>query len=316
MIKKILKIGLTIGILFFVMNKFNVDLLTLFSNIKNVNYLYINYIIPLLILPLISGNRWKLFLKQFGIEESVWSLIKINWVSIFQGLILPSSQGQDFIRIYRIEKRHPLKRGSAGSTIIIERMIGFVVLCLLSLVFSILNTELTNQKQVILIIGGITFTLFVVIALLLNKNLHLYISIKSFKNRYMQIGFSYFDKIYKAIAYFPYRKVMFSSVVLILLFQIATIFSVYLIFKAYGFDIPLYQHISLYPIISILSMIPITISGFGIREGFFVYFYSQIGVPADVAIGVSLTNYMIIVLTPALIGSLFYLIDIFKKEKI
>ena len=226
-----------------------------------------------------------------------------------------SSQGQDVIRIYHIEKRHPLKRGIAGSTIIIERMIGFVILCLLSLFFSLYSKDISNQSQVLIIILGITFFLFLIIALLLNKRLHNILSNKKITNKYLSKVFSYFNKMHKAIAYFPYRKILFSSVILILLFQLSTIVSVFLIFKAYGFDIPLYQHISLYPIISILSMIPITISGWGIREGFFVYFYSHIGVPADIAIGVSIINYMIIVLLPAMIGGILYLLSIFKKEK-
>jgi hypothetical protein len=311
---KVLKLGITICILCYFIWKFDVNLILLFTEIKDLKYIYIDLLIPILI-QFISANRWKLFLKQLGIEESIWSLIKINCVSIFQGLILPSSQGYDMLRIYKIEKRHPNNRGGAGSTIIIERVIGLIVLCSLSLGFSIFSKDLTNQKQVVLIIGMITVALYIVIFLLLNKKLHTYISTKSFHNKYLQKGFGYLDKTYKAIAYFPYHKVLISSVILILTFQLATIVSVYLIFKAYGFDLPLYQHISLYPIISILSMIPITISGFGIREGFFVYFYSQLGVSADVAIGVSLLNYMIIVLTPAFIGCLFYLVDIFKKEK-
>ncbi|MFZ4796171.1 MAG: lysylphosphatidylglycerol synthase transmembrane domain-containing protein [Bacteroidia bacterium] len=311
---KVLKLGITICILYFFIWKFDVNLILLFAKITDKKYIYIDLLIPILI-QFISANRWKLFLKQLGIEESIWSLIKINSISIFQGLVLPSSQGYDVLRIYKIEKRHPKNRGGAGSTIIIERVIGLIVLCSLSLVFSIISKDFTNQNQVVLIIGLITFALSIIIFLLLNKNLHRYFSNKSFQNKYLQKGFDYFDKIYKAIAYFPYHKVLLSSIVLILMFQLATIVSVYLIFNAFGFDIPLYQHISLYPIISILSMIPITISGFGIREGFFVYFYSQLGVSADVAIGVSLVNYMIIVLTPALIGSLFYLGDIFKKER-
>ncbi|HPW65757.1 MAG TPA: lysylphosphatidylglycerol synthase transmembrane domain-containing protein [Salinivirgaceae bacterium] len=311
---KILKLGITLFIFVFLIWKFDLNFVAVYSQIKYSKYIFIGLLTPLLI-HYISANRWKIFLKQIGIKESIWSLTKINYTSIFQGLILPSSQGYDIIRIYQIEKKHPENRGSASSTIIIERIIGFIVLCALSLIFSIFNRDLSNQKQVILIIGSISFTLFILITLLLNKRLHAIIANKSFNNNYLQKFFSYFDKMYRAIAYFPYRKILFSSVILILLFQLSTIICVYLIFKAYGFDIPLYQHISLYPIISILSMIPITISGFGIREGFFVYFYSQIGVPADVSIGVSIINYMIIVLLPAMIGGILYLLSILKKEK-
>lgn len=106
-IGKIIKIIITIGILVFVILNFNIELDKIFYSIKDFKYLVIDFIIPILIMPFISANRWKLFLKQVGINEHLFSLIKINLKSIFLGLILPSTQGQDVLRIYYIEKRHP-----------------------------------------------------------------------------------------------------------------------------------------------------------------------------------------------------------------
>lgn len=312
-LKKLLKILLTFFILIFVFRHFDFKLKTLFSNIVDFRYLYIALLIPFFNLY-IAANRWKLFLNMLGIFQSIRSLVKIHSISIFQGLILPSSQGQDLIRIIKIEQLHPDKRGSAGSTIIIERIFGFVILCLLSLIFSFFSAELPNQKQVIIIIASITFFLFTAIAIILNKNLFHHFANKSFSNKYVQKIYSYLEKMHKALVFFPYSKVFISSVLLILLFQFSIIFNVFLIFKAYGFDIPLSQHLTLYPIISIISMVPLTISGLGIREGFFVYFYSFLNVPADTAIGISLINYSILVLLPAFIGAFLYLNDvIFKK---
>lgn len=313
--KKILKIVVTLGILVFVFWKFDIDLVSLYKSIIHWEYIFITLLFPIIVQPFISANRWKLFLHEIGIEEKTSMLVKIIWISIFQGIILPSSQGQDVLRIYYIEKRHPEKRGAAGSTIIIERMIGFVILCLLSLCFSVFAVNIPNKKQVILIIAAITLCLFLLIALILNKRLQAYISKKTFSNKYLQTAFSYVNKMYEAIAYFPYKKVLFSSIILILLYQLSTIICVFLIFKAYGYDLPLAQHIALYPIISILAMIPLTVSGLGLREGFFVYFYSFLGVPSEVAVGVSLINYIMVLLLPALIGSLLYTIDVLKKKQ-
>ena len=120
---------------------------------------------------------------------------------------------------------------------------------------------------------------------------------------------------YGTIVFFPYKKNMVSTILLILCFQISTILSVYLLFKVYGVDLPLSTHLALYPIISILSMLPITISGFGIREGLFVAFYTSLGVRPDIAVSVSLMNYIILILLPALIGGGIYVIDVFKIKK-
>ena len=311
---KILKLFITALIIIFLFNSLDIKFADIFSSVKCPGWIFCSALIPLIIIPTISSNRWKLFLRYVGVQETALRLIRINFVSMFQGIILPSSQGFDVLRIYYIEKRHPEQRGKVGSTILIERMIGFVVLCVLSLTFSLL-IDLPNKRQVVLIIGAISIALLVAIALLLNKKLNRYLSGKKFKNKYVNKCYLYFNKFATSLAYFPYKKVLLSSVGLILLFQLSTIASVFLIFKAYGIDLPFYTHISLYPIISILSLIPITISGFGIREGFFVYFYSLLGVSPEVAVSVSLMNYVVLTIVPALFGAVIYLFDIFKKKK-
>lgn len=313
-VTKIIKLLISIAILAFLFHSLDIDVKSIFCEIDNLQYVAIALIIPSVIIPVISTNRWKLFLRYVGVNEKKITLLKINFISNFQGIVLPSSQGYDVLRVYYIEKRHPEQRGKVGSTILIERMIGFVVLCVLSLTFSLL-IDLPNKRQVVLIIGAITIALLVAIALLLNKKLNRYLSGKKFKNKYVNKCYSYFNKFATSLAYFPYKKVLLSSVGLILLFQLSTIASVFLIFKAYGIDLPFYTHISLYPIISILSLIPITISGFGIREGFFVYFYSLLGVSPEVAVSVSLMNYVVLTIVPALFGAVIYLFDIFKKKK-
>jgi glycosyltransferase 2 family protein len=312
--KKLIKLGITVIILTLIILHFDIDFSTLRENIMNEKFLWFNLLIPFLLL-FISANRWKLFLKQLNIYESTASLIKISCITMFQGLVLPSSQGHDVLRIYRIEKRHPEKQGSAGSTVLIERMFGIVILCLLCLVFSMINTQLPNQKSVIFVIVLLTLILFLIIAISLNERIRIYISTRKFSNKYLEGGLSYVDKMHHAIATFPYQNILLSSTLLILIFQLTTIINVYFVFKAYGFDIPFFLHISLYPIISILSMIPITISGLGVREGFFVFFYNELGVPAETAVIVSLLNYLFLIGIPAILGFLFYIFDTFCPEK-
>ena len=301
---------LVFALLFFT---FDIDLSKILSGIINYKYLLLSLVIPLIIIPIISSNRWKLFLHYVGVEETALTLMKINFISMFQGIVLPSTQGVDVIRIIHIEAKHPEKRGKVGSTILIERMIGFVILCSLSLFFTCV-ADIPNRNQVLLLISGIFILLLLTITLLLNKKIATLLSQKKFSNHILNSCFQYLNKIASSLAYFPYNKVLLSSIAFILLYQISIISSVYLIFQAYGITIPFITHISLYPIIAILSLIPITISGFGIREGFFVYFYSQLGVPAEIAVSVSLMNYVVLSLVPALLGSILYIIDIFKKK--
>jgi len=76
--------------------------------------------------------------------------------------------------------------------------------------------------------------------------------------------------------------------------------------------LPFYNHLAILPLIQIISIIPVSISGFGIREGSFVYFYRILGVNENIAFFASLLYFSLLVLTPALIGMILYLVD--KKE--
>lgn len=58
-----------------------------------------------------------------------------------------------------------------------------------------------------------------------------------------------------------------------------------------------------------LTVVPLTVSGFGVREGAFVFFYSLVGVPAEVAVGVSLLTYLLVIGVPSLLGGLLLLFN-------
>ena len=81
--------------------------------IQYYRYIILSALLPLTVIPLIVNNRWKYFLSLHDIHESVVDLARINFTAIFYGLILPSSQGYDAIRMLMIEKRHPDKIGRA-----------------------------------------------------------------------------------------------------------------------------------------------------------------------------------------------------------
>lgn len=313
-IKNVLKLLFTTGVFICLYYSLNINFTAIYKQIVDIKFLFIALLLPLFILPVISTNRWKLFLKEVGVEESVLRLLKINWISLFQGIILPSTQGQDFFRIYHIEKLHPEARGKSGSTVLIERVMGLLLLCIIGLITSLI-IEIPNKKEVVTIILSINLCVICIICLLLSKKVYTFLSNKQSNKRWIIGVVNYMKNFHRTIVFFPYKKIMISTILLILCFQMSTILSVYLLFKVYGVNLPLSTHLALYPIISILSMLPITISGFGVREGLFVAFYTSLGVQPDIAVSVSIMNYIILILLPALFGGMIYMIDLLKIRR-
>ena len=315
-LKKYLKLLITIAILSTIFIKFDINLGDIINRVK-VKYLIIACLVRIFISPLISINRWKTFLFHAGIEETFFSLLKISMLSAFFGIALPSSQGADAIRMYLIEKKHKGKslNFTTSSTVLMERIIGLVLLAFLGLIFGLI-TVFPNKMHVIIIILSINVAIWLGIFTLTNQTLFNYFQNKINQSKKFARLNHFLIKTYYTFVNYPYRKVLASSILLILSLQIITVIIVYLVFLAFGVDIPFSQHLVFYPIISILSIIPISISGLGVREGFFVYFYSLIGVSADIAVSVSLINYCIEILLMAIMGGIIYIFDsiIIKKK--
>lgn len=306
----------TIAIFVFIFRNFRLNLGDIFKAV-NFHFVLCACLIRVFVSPLISVNRWKLFLHQAGVDESFVALLKINMIAAFTGIALPSSQGPDVVRMIMIEKRHPsanLKNGTSSSTVIIERIIGFVILAMTGLIFSCV-TDFPQKSQVILVIATINIIIWMAIFLITNK--HCYSKLTHFLNRSFPnnkiVGF--LEKTYQSFIVFPYRKVLWSSVIMILGLQFCTIVIAYLCFLAFGVHISFLHHMAMYPIISILSIIPVTISGLGLREGFFVSFYSLLGVSPSLAVSVSLLNYCIEMLLMALLGGVIYLFETITNRK-
>jgi uncharacterized protein (TIRG00374 family) len=272
----------------------------------------------LVVIHAIAMNRWKLFLKHSGIEEGFFTLAKISFMSTFMGIALPSSQGGDVARMYFIEKRHQKKteKNTASSSVIIERMLGFVLLAFIGLISSILVPDYPNKEKVVILISLINIFIYSAIFVLTNKWCYKLMSRLLLKVRFFTKVTGFVERTHFSLAHFPYKKVLLPSLILIFLLQCCTILVAYFVFLSFAVDLPFYQHLSFYPIITILSVIPISISGLGLRESFFVYFYALVGVAPEIAVGVSLMNYVVEVLSAALVGGVLYMLYTMKIIKI
>ncbi len=318
--KKTIQVSITFLMFYFIYRTFGVSFQSIFEEVNNISdpkWILFTIFIPSLIIPAISINRWGFFLRSIGIYEKPLTLVKINFLSIFYGLVLPSSTGFDAVRIYLIEKRNPQKRGKAGSTIIIERYFGFVILSLIGVFGVISISNLLTKQQFFYMLTAILLILIMLILMgLVISNQYIFNLANKIltKSKYFKKGFSYLISLHDALRTFPISKVLLNSLLLIVLLQLVSILNVYFLFRAFDMDISFSYHLAMMPIINIISIIPISISGFGIREGAFSFFYSLVGVEPTLALVISLMNYLIIMGIPAIIGGMINMYDLIFKR--
>ena len=300
----LLKVFVTVGILLLLVMKFSLSLSVL-TKITTPSCLAISAAIVLFVVMSVSTNRWQVFLEQMGIKEKFWPLWKINIIAMFQGLILPSTQGADVIRMYHLAKRHPGQVGGASGSVLVERIFGVLIWCSVAVIGLPFVLKYVETKWTVLFaVLGFFFAAIVGTVLVMNRRIHTLYEGRRPRIKLLAKVVSVLDSIHSSLIGFPYLKVLGSSIVLILVCQMAAIVNVWLIFMAYGVSLPFYMHMAFYPVIAIIAMMPVTIGGFGVREGAFAYFYSLVGVPVEVAVSVSVVNYVFVTLIPAAIGAL------------
>lgn len=310
------KIIVSALILLFIFQVVGVELYSMIDGVSNWHYLIVPFFASLSLIPLISANRWKLFLRLSGIQESTKRLLYLIFLSNFQGFMLPGLQGGDLFRVYHIEKMHPGKIGVAGSTVFAERILGLLVLCLLSLFSLPFIPVVEKYLHIVVVVLAMNALVATSLWLVLSDKVYNLYSGRQVSSSWASKLLRYLTLFHSALIRFPYKDVLLSSVLLIVCFQLLIIMVLYFVFLAFGYHIPYMQHLAVFPVIAILSMAPITVGGLGVREGLFVYFYGLFGVPSHLAVGVSLLNYTLVTLVPVLFGGVLSLYHYLSLKRV
>ena len=237
--------------------------------------------------------------------------MKINYVSAFWGLIVPSASGYDVFRLYYIERKHPEARGKVGSTVIAERLIGFLLLSLLGLTGSLI---VNDYAQILNIRIFLICTLLFLFAILFFATHSVFYNILEKLLNRISFGkkiFEYIKKVHFSLVNMPLTQILPKVLPIMILFQLSTIILAFFLFKGFGVHLPFYTHLALLPVIYVITVIPVSISGFGLREGAFVFFYSSLGVSPTISFSVSILYYIISMGFPTLLGALIFL---YQKE--
>jgi hypothetical protein len=267
--------------------------------------------------------KWNLLLKAKKINLSVFESTKIYFISSFLGIYLPPTVGSDTIRAYYVHKKdYPLV--DVISSIFIERFIGFAALlmigfcgCIILVIFfSGIDFNFRRFLYLVILLGGVTITGFF---LSLNKLFSQIFTrlLGRLNNICILTNISKsIEKFYNS--YLEYRE---KKAVLLIFFFLTCIEVLLPILRGYFIAIALNTNVSLLyffsfvPIILLLIRLPISIDGFGIHEGGFIYFLSILGVSKAVGFNIGLLNHLIFLIA-ILPGGLFYIFDKSPKRKV
>ncbi|WP_459938339.1 lysylphosphatidylglycerol synthase transmembrane domain-containing protein [Desulfonatronum parangueonense] len=295
----------------FLVISYSVDLSEVPSTIQGITkpYLIASFLF-LFADTFLMAIRCLILFKSKNILIKPLHLLRIFFVSNFLSLAVPSSVGADALRIIMLKKENYCLTHST-SIMAMDRIISVLSMALFSLigVAIIWNTFPDTRTLYFVVFACLSSVLAFAMAVsrfpqdflrwLLTRCVYLK---NSFLNRYPRI-ISSIEKLLHSLTEIHRSFVDFLSKPLVLghvflwnaLNQIFRIFQVHFLFLALGFPVSLYLEFAFVPIIMLLTLLPITYFGLGVREGAFIFFFSQVGVPPSVSLSVALLTYLLIV---------------------
>jgi glycosyltransferase 2 family protein len=240
---------------------------------------------------LLSVVRWGIFLRVLGIRLSAWEVLRLSFVGLFFNTFLVGAVGGDAVKVvWLVAKGH--RKTAALLSVIMDRMSGFGALIVCSLTFVLLHFGwLMRSALVAGLINGVFIYLGSVMALMAFSFL---ISVKNPASRLPQRFPGREVIIEFTEAYFQFvtswRETLLASLLSVMIL-LARFLTFYLSARAFGLRVPVGEFFAFMPAVDIISALPISLGGFGVREQLFAAVLGELwGVPAAQAVSISLAG--------------------------
>lgn len=248
---------------------------------------------------LLSCFKWQAILRVDGIACPLSTLVRYYLIGIFFNNFLPTSIGGDAVRAYYITREYG--RPSVGvSSILAERLSGLAILVLLP-IFAFFPSSVFVPFSIPGLLVGVLTSLFLVVWLLLMPRVR-----KFWKPRLPKWIHEEMERISDAlIRYLSDIRTLMVVFLCSVIFNGLVVLSSWFVAGALGLNLSMVDLMVVVPLVVLLTLIPFSLNGLGIREGGFIFFLSPLGVSTTEAMAYSLSNYLLMILLSVAGGLLF-----------
>lgn len=253
----------------------------------------------------VMSYKWRILLRAKAIDVPFAAILRGYYVGTFWGVFLPTSLGGDAVRAFGVAGRSDRAR-DVVSSIVLERVLGLVATFLVAIasLFALAALAGSSEWRVAALALVAPFAIVVGAVLLSFQG--------GFTARFARRLGLRREGIAGAIAelhdsYRAYRHHR-GAIARFLLWSIAEqyvpVVCVLLVARALDWRLPAVAFAVLVPIIMALSKLPVSLDGFGVREGLYAYFFSFLGVPAADAFRLGLVSHVLAI--ASLLPMFFY----------
>jgi uncharacterized protein (TIRG00374 family) len=296
------RIAVSVGLLAFLISW--IDLRGMLTELVGVRYnLVILVLAAMLTTRVVGAFRWYLLLHVHP-AVSFPGVIRLTFVSDFVGYFTPGSFGIELVRLYGMAKTTGDGALSAAS-MLVERAIGLCTLVLLVLLG--IGFHPPGLPAEIEPLAWLALSLLVAGTALLMTQPARRLTLYSLASAKLRRVHSAAQKVYLALDYYRRRPgLLVAAFATGILFQLLRCAEAAIGAAALGFCLPFELFTVIVPVVILITLLPISIAGLGVREVGFVYLFGLAGMPAEIALALSLLTRLLNLLM-GLPGAWFYI---------
>lgn len=285
----LLRLGVSLALLAVLVSKMNFDtMLPRQRHLSTVAWLAAA-IVTALVGIVLSAWRWQRVLAVFDVPVRLGILLSHYLAGQFVGNVLPSTIGGDVLRVTRGAKSTG-SSSTAFASVALERLTGFVALPLICFIGFALEPSLIDENHAWIALAISVGTLVALGAiLLLAASPRLAGRFKDHDNWMRFIG-----AVHIGVLRLRHHPRLVGAVLgTALLYQASTVLTVWFATRALGVSVPTAAVIAFVPAVAMAQVIPVSVGGFGVREGMLTLFLTPLGVSTGKAVGIGLLWYFI-----------------------
>ncbi|WP_292492367.1 lysylphosphatidylglycerol synthase transmembrane domain-containing protein [Methanoculleus sp. 10] len=301
-----------IGIAVFLVILINLDTPAILAALLSVN---VHYLIAALLvnglIVVIKAKKWNIIVDSIRPGFSLWQSIVGFLIGFSLSTLTPGKVG-DAVRCLYV-KNDSCTTGMALSTVAIDRIIDLALLFAFGIValiaFSvIIGVEILSGGLLLVLVCAIAFGIFAV-----SRKTYMEKILRPFfaalvPARYRDQFSGYFNDFYTGLdTFLASRRQLLECTGFGIVSWILAVIYASLLGRSIGIDVGYYMFLVI-PIISMLDLLPISISGVGTRDATLLYLFGIIGIAPETAIAFSILYLVFSYWFVALVGLPFWLL--------
>jgi len=295
----LIRIGISAGLLIWLFSRFDLKgVLTYFENLQIS--IWVVACLMSLVAQVLSSMRWWILSNTFSFPGRWSTYLGFYFVGMFFNLFLPTGIGGDLFKIHFLS-REKGRRFLAAFTVVGDRLFGLITMLFMgAAAVKIWPDLLPEPFRDFLYISAL-----IILAALL--------------------GLPFFQRVIKGILPGFSRHLegllilwqrpqrLFAVLGLSFCLQALGIGAIALLGAGIGIKLPLSFYFASLPLVFIITLIPISFNGIGVREGAFIYFFGLKGVEAEPALGLGLLFFSVQVAL-SLLGGVAYAAGLHRRS--